>query len=258
MKRSHFGKCALCGKECELTFEHIPPRAALNNMPVKGISGQDFIGKDRMPWDIADLPYTNLQRGFGRYSLCRDCNNNTGSWYGEDYLRMAKAAYGFLSLRKKEPVSGFGLREFYPLRFIKQVISMFCSINDFDDLRMKPLREFVKDKYASGLDKSQYKICMYFTESQLIKQNGLSVTVHLLDTGIEAMAISEITAFPLGFLLYFDPTDGWGYRGIDITSFCTAKYDDCLDLEVPLLVFEVNSWITGDFRTREEIAECFK
>lgn len=256
MKKKHIGQCALCRKECELTFEHIPPSAALNANPVKGVSGEDFIGLDRMPWDIGNLPYTNLQRGFGRYSLCKECNNNTGSWYCEDYLRMAKAACGFLALRKKEQVDAFGLRNFYPLRFIKQIVSMFCSINNFEDARMMPLRQFVLDKDATNLDASKYKICMYFTESQLEKQNGLSVTVHLLPEGYKAMAISEITAYPLGFLLYFNPTEDWDYRGIDITSLSKARYDEHCDLEFPLLVFEVNSWITGDFRTKDEIAEC--
>lgn len=258
MKKHQLGKCALCRRECELTFEHIPPRAALNGQPVKSVSGQDFIGTDRKPWDISKLPYTNLQRGLGRYSLCNECNNNTGSWYGEEYLYMVKAAYKMLSVRKEEPVESFVIKNFHPQRFIKRVISMFCSINNCDDERMQPLREFVLDRNSTNLDKSKYKICMYFTESVLEKQNGLSVTVKLFDKGFAAMAISEITAFPLGFLLYFDPIDEWEYRGIDITSFGTAKYDDHYDLEVPLVVFEVNSWITGDFRTKREIEMCIE
>lgn len=258
MKKHQFGKCALCRRECELTFEHIPPRAALNWKPVKNVSGENFIGTERKPWDIANLPYTNLQRGLGRYSLCNECNNNTGSWYGEEYLRMAKAAYKMIAVRKEDPIESFVIKNFYPQRFIKQVVSMFCSINNCDDARMQPLREFVLDRNSTNLDKSKYKICMYFTESALLKQNGLSVTVNLFDAGIVAMAISEITAFPLGFLLYFDPIDEWEYRGIDITSFGTAQYDWHYDLEVPIIVFEVNSWITGDFRTKEEIETCIE
>lgn len=44
------GKCALCRKECELTFEHIPPRTAFNSTPVKPVSGDKIIKDDgRMP-----------------------------------------------------------------------------------------------------------------------------------------------------------------------------------------------------------------
>ena len=31
MGKKIFGKCALCGRETELSFEHIPPENALNN-----------------------------------------------------------------------------------------------------------------------------------------------------------------------------------------------------------------------------------
>jgi SNF2 family DNA or RNA helicase len=39
----HWGKCALCGKECELTFEHIPPRAAFNSTPARPVSGVEVL-----------------------------------------------------------------------------------------------------------------------------------------------------------------------------------------------------------------------
>ena len=71
----HFGKCALCGQECELTFEHIPPRAAFNSTPTKPVSGEELLDDDRMPWDTTGLKYTNQQKGMGRYSLCPKCNN---------------------------------------------------------------------------------------------------------------------------------------------------------------------------------------
>ena len=67
--RKRFGNCALCGKECELTFEHIPPRAAFNSAPVRPVSGLELFkndsagGKDRLPWEIDGLPYENQQKG---------------------------------------------------------------------------------------------------------------------------------------------------------------------------------------------------
>ncbi|MBP0967818.1 MAG: hypothetical protein J5722_09295, partial [Oscillospiraceae bacterium] len=54
--QKHHGRCALCGKECELTFEHIPPRAAYNSTPVKPVNGKDFFEvpdrATRMPWEL--------------------------------------------------------------------------------------------------------------------------------------------------------------------------------------------------------------
>ncbi|MBP3477329.1 MAG: hypothetical protein J6K48_13600 [Lachnospiraceae bacterium] len=37
------GKCALCIKEYELTFEHIPPRTAFNSTPVKPVTGNKIM-----------------------------------------------------------------------------------------------------------------------------------------------------------------------------------------------------------------------
>ena len=43
MSRKHTGICHICGKEGELTFEHIPPRNALNNQSAKMYSGDGLI-----------------------------------------------------------------------------------------------------------------------------------------------------------------------------------------------------------------------
>ena len=154
----HFGKCALCGQECELTFEHIPPRAAFNSTPTKPVSGEELLDDDRMPWDTTGLKYTNQQKGMGRYSLCPKCNNDTGSWYGDDYIIVAQIVHSILSKPIDPKYQGFGIRDIHPLRFIKQVLSMFCSINNFEDERIDTLRRFVTGKDAVGLDKSKYKV----------------------------------------------------------------------------------------------------
>ena len=76
---------------------------------------------------------------------------------------------------------------------------MFCSINNFDDKRINTLRDFVLDKNAVGLDKSKYKLCLYLTKSNLMKYAPLSVILRMGETGCEAMALSEITAYPLWY-----------------------------------------------------------
>lgn len=60
----------------------------------------------------------------------------------------------------------------YPARIIKQVLSMLCSINSPEKPQFEELREFVLDKDAVGIDKSKYKLCMYFTETTLYKYAG--------------------------------------------------------------------------------------
>ena len=42
----HYGKCALCGRECELTFEHIPPRGAFNSTPARPVLGTEIFKEE--------------------------------------------------------------------------------------------------------------------------------------------------------------------------------------------------------------------
>ncbi len=69
-----YGKCRICGKNSELTFEHIPPRGANNHNRVKIIREDDLIktvtDENREPWNYDFLKYKNEQRGMGLHSLC--------------------------------------------------------------------------------------------------------------------------------------------------------------------------------------------
>lgn len=261
--RKHFGKCALCGKDCELTFEHIPPRAAFNSTPVRPVSGSELFRKgsaedeERMPWEIDGLPYEDQQKGMGRYSLCQTCNNNTGGWYGDAYVAFAKRAYTAINKFQPDERTIIGFKELYPLRIIKQVLSMFCSINGVsDDLRFHSIREFVLNKYVTGLDKTKYKVCVYFTKSTIKKYAGVSVVLKMRKSNVQAIAMSEITSYPLGFILYFDPVDTWEYQGIDITEFANYKYDDVVTIGFPWNIVEMNDIFPEYFRTKEEITKC--
>lgn len=253
----HYGRCALCGKECELTFEHIPPRSAFNSTAMKPVTGDQLIvDTDRMPWDMTELHYLNQQQGMGKYSLCSSCNNNTGTWYGNDYVFIARVVHQIISHPIEVGVNGVGIKDVHPLRFIKQILSFFCSINHFEDDRIDILRKFVLDKDLVGLDKAQYKLCMYFTKGYFMKYAPLSVILAKSENSYEAMAVSEITAYPLGFILYFNPTDTWAYEGIDITCFADCKYDTIANIEMGLCIKEMNDIFPGYYRSKDEIREC--
>ena len=277
----HYGKCALCGQECELTFEHIPPRAAFNNIPSKYYSAQEILNRHgKMPWDFSGLKYTKQQRGSGAYTLCAKCNNLTGTWYGNDYqdaIMQIGAALIELSERENKKVK-IRINKIYALRFIKQVLSMFCSINSSESLQQystiddnfdssiypQPLkllcdsvkvfddiRKFVLDKNAAGLDKEKIKLCMYLVNSGINKQNAIIAKMNIQKN--EITIASEISSFPVGYILYLFPSDNQLYTGFDITSLADYKYDDLIYMEFPYKLYESNTIITDDFRTKEEI-----
>lgn len=79
------GTCRLCGKEGELTFEHIPPRSAYNRDRVQLQTPEVVDGEG-----IVAVPGRYQQRGAGGCYLCGDCNNFLGREYVPDYMRFAR------------------------------------------------------------------------------------------------------------------------------------------------------------------------
>jgi hypothetical protein len=259
-----YGKCALCGQECELTFEHIPPRGAFNSTPARPVSGTELFKEStlnddsRMPWDTSGLRYDNQQQGMGRYSLCQNCNNNTGSWYGDMYVTFAHTVHTAIQNRKPDDPDGIGFKEVYPLRLIKQILSMFCSITNPSDSKMDDIRKFVLDKDAVGIDKTKYKLCLYFTNSTVMKYSGVMVVLRGNLSQPESMALAEITAYPLGFILHFNPTETWDYKGTDITECADYHYNEKCDIIFPWTIKEMNDIFPESFRSREEIKACIE
>lgn len=257
-----YGKCALCGKECELTFEHIPPKKAFNNIPQKTLTGDSVIetiaDENREPWDSTGLQYHNDQKGMGRNSLCQSCNNLTGKWYGGDY---AFFAHGVSAIMQKcNAESGHQLEihgNCKPLSVIKQVSSMFCSVNrGIKHEGLDALREFVLDKTSNAFPKDKIKITMYLCTGGLLRQNALSIRLLQTSAGFISQEISEIATYPLGFLMYFNEFDKGLINGADMAPFADCEYGKEYNFSFNLPIYECNIGLPADFRTKDELRRC--
>ena len=82
------------------------------------------------------------------------------------------------------------------------------------------------------------------------------IIVKVDGTSIAEMAVSEITAYPLGFILIFDPINEREYEGVDITSFSDCEYDELSNIEIPLCIKEMNDIFPMHYRSKEEIRQC--
>lgn len=288
MTKKH-GKCALCGSVCKLGFEHIPPKSAFNAETVRKYSGLEILfDKKRDPRDVQGLKYVLQQQGAGAHTLCGKCNNNTGKWYGNTYKEVARIIAEAFSQSKKETIPGIRIEEIYGARFIKQVLSMFCSINNHEFLQgyldpdieglsgnlspiartifktkidlmnaaihVEDLRTFVLDKDAKGLDKSKFKLCMYFTDSQTSKRVGVVSLGNWKED--KHFIISEVAMWPLGFVLYFYPPENSDFVGVDITALADLGYNDLVSIEFPFVIKEINTCIPLDYRSKEQIEEA--
>lgn len=256
----HFGKCALCGKECDLTFEHIPPRKAFNWIPEKTFSGDSIIrsvsDSDRKPWDFSGFKFENNQKGIGAYTLCQSCNNLTGTWYGDEYVTFAKAFHFIMVQEKPAPGEALCVKgRIKPLPVIKQVASMFCSINPYGgtDSPIQSLRDFVLDKESKFLPKDKFRIGMYLFGGGIRRRCPYTVMCLSGFDNPEFVEVSEIATYPLGFMLYFDPNERLKMPCTDITTFSDFDYNEELNFEMTVPVHECNIIFPGDFRSKAEI-----
>ncbi len=86
----HTGFCRICGKHIELSFEHIPPRAAGNSVRAKVVPAIDVLASNE-PVTFPHRGWTPAQRGAGGYVLCESCNRVAGHRYVKPYAAFAKA-----------------------------------------------------------------------------------------------------------------------------------------------------------------------
>lgn len=252
------GYCHICQKYTDLTFEHIPPNKAFNNISAKSIEGDEifkmFGTNDRMPWDLNGLQYVSKQRGMGMHSLCKKCNNLTGKYYGNEYIKFANTIDLLLPeiLNSKKDVVGINISGIKPLEFAKQVLSMFCSTCPNITKKYPEIIDLLLNPEKKGLDTNKIRLSMFILPQRKISYTGFQA-MHITNIGIRLLA--TIDAYPFGFILEFNPKIK--INELDITSFFN-DYDygvEC-DMEFGIPVLERNNIISCDYRTKEEIIKC--
>lgn len=98
MAKTEIGICHLCGQYGPLSYEHVPPEAAFNGRKVFRASVEDYW--QRGGPEGRSVPGKQLQRGYGDYTLCGECNNKTGRWYAPDFIDWCRQGMRFWDLTK--------------------------------------------------------------------------------------------------------------------------------------------------------------
>jgi hypothetical protein len=239
-----FGTCHICGRYTKLSFEHVPPRAAFNNQPVRRPHGKALINAN-----LDQISGKISQRGAGHKTLCGQCNNNTGSWYGSAFVEWSYQAMDILYATRGEATLYYTYH-IYPLRVIKQIVCMFFSANgpDFRESHQDLVR-FVLNRNATGLD-PQYRIYTYFNASGRARQTGITSILNI-DTRTTRV-MSEIAFPPLGHLMTFEssPSDN---RPVDISFMAQFHYNDWKHISLRLPVLPIYTYFAGDYRSRERV-----
>ncbi len=243
------GTCHICGRKGELSFEHVPPRAAFNDRRVISATFEQTInlGPDE------EVKGTIKQRGAGGYTLCPKCNNDTGTWYAKDFVGWCYQGMEILIRAKGKP-SLIYMHYVLPLRVIKQIVAMFLSVNSASFGQANPeLVCFVLNKEAKFLP-PKYRFFVYYNIEGRWRSAGFSVMVMGNLTRSTFCSLSEISYPPFGYVMTID-SDPPDARLFEISNFARFGYNDFSVLNLKLPVLPTHLGYPGDYRTKGEIEE---
>ena len=240
------GTCRICGNTGDLSFEHVPQRAAFNDKPVIRVKFEDAIALG--PEEITKGEIQ--QRGLGGYTLCPKCNNLTGHLYGSQFVDWCYQAMQILNKWKGEP-SLIHRYKIFPLAILKQIMTMFFSVNPVEFREANPeLVRFVLNRDIKYLP-PKYGFLIYYNIGGKFRFDGIMVLGNLLG---KIALVSEITYPPFGYLMTInsEPPDD---RLYEITYFSRYNYNESKTLELKLPVLPTYTVYPGDYRTKKEIYE---
>lgn len=239
-KDYHYGQCHICGKYSKLTFEHIPPENALNNKRAKVYIGEEAVKRYKGEKSY----YKNQQQGMGMYSLCESCNNNTGTWYAIVYNDFAKdVARG---LYKEKPlehgdVFAFNTKKFPALAFVKQVVTMFCSLLPHSEVKRLGFDELLLNKESNKIDKKLFDLRIYLTPENVGQlMVGPTVLGNISNMDFKTTVCCDLGVYPFGFILNLTPENHIEY-GASLMNLFDAEFDKEYSLQWALIYLERTS-----------------
>ena len=138
-KKNIIGTCALCNTQnVKLTAEHIFPGTKRNHPKPVQVKIEDTISipitETQQSRNFQELSreglVTHEQGGRKEYSLCEKCNNITGSWYGNAYIKWKNQWDQIANSNLTDNVQSIeGKITFNSLMLLKQIVSCFISID---------------------------------------------------------------------------------------------------------------------------------
>ena len=256
LKRSDkvIGNCQICGKKTTLSFEHVPPQAAFNKTTVIAYDLESKLIRR----EDKGIPQ---QGGFGRHTLCDNCNNNTGAWYADEYVKWARIGMNILTDKriKGEKEIFVQLKNVYPLRFLKQVVTCFFTVIGVDPsasfaANNSQLVNFVLDKYSRELPPN-IRFFIRLNHGTALRRHPIAAKIPVtlikdkhgcssIKFNRSANIFSEITHPPFALIMTEDTNF---LDGSQITGFTNYGYDECVTLTLQLKIGLSTTPLPGNY-----------
>lgn len=254
LKKKRYGRCRICQKFGKLTKEHVPPASAFNDRGYLQYYVSKIDEAQRVVWASREVN----QRGIYLFTLCERCNNTTGGLYGADYMKFVRAF-----IAKAIPANGGAnvdvtVNDFFPLRVIKQVVSMILSTSEATSFRRdyeafrhpfidpnasipagfgssptsldltaiyEQLRSFVLDRDAPGMPKGVRLYAYAVANEGSAIRTGVAIQGKLNTQEVRWLAV--VGLWPIHWVLLFHGND--------------------LDIEL----LDLTDWSNKNFKTKE-------
>ncbi len=249
MAKSFFGICCICGNNGKLSYEHVPPEAAFNDRRILHTAFLEVLKSE----SLDNVPGKFQQRGAGSYTLCVECNNNTGSWYGGAYADWAHQAMAVVIGTGGKPSLLYPFNIF-PLRVLKQVVCMFFSINGPTFQRHQPdLVRFVLNR-ESRIFPSHVRVYAFYTFSDRSRSAGTTALLRGFGGSSPIIHVfSEVTFPPFGFVMTLKDSPPPESGFCEISSFSGFEYQNWRGgISMKLPIMPIYTAFPGDYRTREQ------
>lgn len=231
-------QCAICGSTEKLTFEHIPPKSTFNNKPMFVQTADNVLNENSPLFGKKK----RSPKGFGRHSLCSSCNNNTGSWYGNDFYSFIQQHVAILHNFNGETNHIRGNYQIKPLNVLKQICAMFMSTDSSGSFRDKGFTEFILDKDSQNLP-SQFNIFIFSYVSPVKRFAGAQV---VYDPVMGIQRWSEILAQPLGYLLTEQSQPAHELM-VDISDFKHFSFGEEATIEITTSLLKPDCPVIGSY-----------
>lgn len=233
MKKQKEGNCSVCGEYGRLTYEHIPPKGAFNNSQIKIKTHENIFEKESYLFQKS----STLNKGYGKYCLCSNCNNFFGGAYCNEYIDIVKQCYNYFDNNIRSNRSNDIPLKIKPLNVLKQITAIYICLNSgyIDESDKEQIKNFLLEKENQFLPE-KYSIHIYNTFKTLPRWIG-NQTV-LQNGTISNYSEMIFSPFGIQFCLNSSPSD---MRMVNITDFKKFSYNEEVDLIFRLPIIEKNN-----------------
>jgi len=233
MPNNKFDRCGLCGDEHILTFEHVPPKCAFNNKNIHIQKHEHLIEQNSPLYGKK----SRSNKGFGKYSLCSSCNNNTGNWYANAFCDFAEQGMQILT-DNKNPNYIKGEYIVKPHNVLKQIFMMFLTADSSNIIRDLPgVKDYLLNRKSQDFP-SDINIYIYSNASKIKRMLGYHVVGDINNDKIFNWA--EINFQPFGYVLTHKSEPPNEFM-VKITDFRKVPYDEMRRLTLTTAYLKVDS-----------------